>query len=101
MLSNDLYHDHHVVQCFVEIAVKHPQSVRKLKIEQLHEWMDGCLSQYKCKEGVLDMFVSHNISNAQSDFGFPRYRNYFGSEHGKGECDGITGNAKLTLERKL
>ena len=95
MLSNDLDHDHHAVQCFVEIAVKHLQSVRKLKIEQLHEWMDGCPSQYKCKEGVSD------ISHAQSDFGFPRYQNYFGSEHGKGESDGVTGNMKSTLEMAI
>ena len=79
----------------MKVAVDHLRSVCQLTIEHIHEWMDGCPSQYKAKESAAD------VSHSSADFGFTRTRNFFGSEHGKGESDGATGNLKSNLEMAI
>ena len=39
-----------------------------------------------------------DLSYTESDFGCKMIRNYYGSEHGKGESDGITGTIKTSIE---
>ena len=44
-------------------------------------WSDGCAAQYKGKKTFYYL----------DEYSVPVERHYFGSEHGKNECDGITG----------
>ena len=92
MLSDFLDHDHHAMQHFFNIAVKHLCTTRQLNIECVHEWMDGCAAQYKSGKGAII------VSCSQSDYGFNRRINFFGSEHGKGESAGVTVNVKCSID---
>ena len=82
-ISNDLQHDHHSVHAFQVEAFKHLTEVRHLKPRHWIQWTDGCSAQYKSKGPFADLAMS------SEDFpGVAVERNYFGSRHGKGPCDG-------------
>ena len=51
------------------------------KWEKIYLWSDGCAAQYKGKKTFFYL----------DEYRVPVERHYFGSEHGKNECDGITG----------
>ena len=48
-------------------------------------WSDGCSAQYKGKHSFYFL----------SEYRVQVERNFFGSEHGKNECDGITGQISI------
>ena len=92
MLSDDLAHDHHAVHKFKEMAIHHLRTVQDVQIDEIHEWSDGCAGHYKSVKCMVD------LSYTESDFGCKMIRNYYGSEHGKGDSDGITGTIKTSIE---
>lgn len=85
-LSDITKHDphivHHMTQDCIDILSKmHPNE----KWEKMYLWSDGCSSQYKGKNSFYYL----------DKFKVPVERNFFGSEHGKNECDAITGNISI------
>lgn len=55
-------------------------------VETMHEWTDGCATQYKSRHCLSD------ISMFFEDFGFRTIRNYFETSHTKGPQDGAGAN---------
>ena len=57
------------------------QKFPEVKLSKVYLWSDGCASQYKGKTSFFFL----------DQFEIPIERNFFGSEHGKGESDAETG----------
>ena len=97
-LSTDLTHDAHGVQHFESITIKTLQRLG-VHIEKAIHFSDGAGSQYKGRTNFVD------ISFGIEDLRITRERHYFGSRHGKGECDGEIGVLKsvalLAVRRRL
>ena len=87
VISPDIKHDNDSVhECRALIAgylkqINYPITV-------MHEWTDGCSSQYKSCHCMGD------VSNSKMDFGFLTIRNYFETSHAKGPQDGAGANLK-------
>lgn len=80
-LSDDIGHDHHAVEHFLQIAINHLVHDLKISVSKICIFSDGCASQYKGKGNFVDISLAS----------IPTERNYYGSEHGKGEGDGEIG----------
>ena len=65
------------VDCINEISRLYPD----IRWRKFYLWSDGCASQYKGKHSFYYL-DKYNVSVE---------RHFFGSEHGKGECDSETG----------
>ena len=88
-ISDDKVHDYHAVQQFVSLAMQHLQHHRHLNVQRVIQWTDGCASQYKSKGPFSD------ISHSTTDLGCTQLeRHFFGSRHGKGPSDGMSGIIK-------
>ena len=88
-ISDDKVHDFHAVQTFVCLAMEHLRGRRQLNVQRVIQWTDGCASQYKSKGPFSD------ISHATSDLDCAQFeRHFFGSRHGKGPSDGMSGLIK-------
>ncbi|XP_072025409.1 uncharacterized protein [Amphiura filiformis] len=95
-ISEDLGHDFHAVHHFEEVAVKHLKESRGLPLEHIVEYTDGCGCQYKSRGPFGD------ISYATEDYGVDDFeRLYFGSRHGKGPSDGVSGVVKSAVRRAV
>ena len=59
--------------------------------KKMYLWSDGCSAQYKSKTSFyfLDKYT------------LPIERNFFGSEHGKNECDGFTGTISVKYDNAV
>ena len=76
--KHDAHMVHYMTQDGIDILSKlHPNE----KFEKIYLWSDGCAAQYKGKKTFFYL----------DEYSVPVERHYFGSEHGKNECDGITG----------
>ncbi|ESO85587.1 hypothetical protein LOTGIDRAFT_155075 [Lottia gigantea] len=96
IISDDMQHDAHAVRCFVETAVCHLINVRGLNPQRLIKFSDGCSSQYKSKTPFVD------LSFAAEDLEIPIVEHhYFGSRHGKNQCDGEGGVVKNAATRAV
>lgn len=79
-LTDDTTHDYHAVDHFLEKSVQHLKETA-IPFSKLIVFSDGCAAQYKGKGSFADL----SLKNIQIE------RNYFGSDHGKSECDGELG----------
>ena len=57
-------------------------------ISILHEWTDGCSTQYKSRHCMGD------VAHSSADYGYVMIRNYFETSHVKGPQDGAGANLK-------
>ena len=80
-LSDIKQHDAHMVNYITSDCIKYLSDKFELKLKKLYLWSDGCTSQYKGKTSFYYL-ANYNIEIE---------RNFFGSEHGKNESDGVTG----------
>ncbi|XP_014676865.1 PREDICTED: uncharacterized protein LOC106816757 [Priapulus caudatus] len=87
-LSSDKIHDAHAVKAFLVEANRHLREKRHLNLKHEVQFTDGCSSQYKSR------LPFRHISEAVALFGVPITRCFFGSRHGKGPSDGVTGVVK-------
>ena len=81
-ISNDLHHDHHLVNMFQKKVAQHLTQTRKLPLQTLHRYSDGCACQYKSKGPFSD------VSYSTEDFAFKIQHHFYGTRHGKGASDG-------------
>jgi len=79
-LSDDNTHDYHAVDHFFKKSVEHLKE-KGISFSKLIVFSDGCASQYKGKGSFADLSLSNMLIE----------RNFFGSDHGKSECDGEVG----------
>ena len=87
-LSDITKHDAHIVFYMTKDCIEYmTKTFSDIKWQTFYIWSDGCTSQYKGRTSFyyLDKF--------QVDV----QRNFFGSEHGKGESDGETGKISRQL----
>ncbi|XP_062593374.1 uncharacterized protein LOC134254851 [Saccostrea cucullata] len=80
-ISDDLTHDHHGVQHFVEIGIKRLLEESEGNITHVLQFSDGTPTQYKNKINFV------NCSFSEEDFGVKTEKHFFASRHGKGPCD--------------
>ncbi|XP_033122022.1 uncharacterized protein LOC117121038 [Anneissia japonica] len=85
--------DSHAVAEFVTRAVTHLGEERGLSVCRIIQFTDGCSAQYKSKTQFFD------ISQAMPDLNTTMERDFFGSCHGKGPCDGEGGVIKNSARR--
>ena len=57
-------------------------------MKTMHEWTDGCSTQYKSRHCMGD------VAQSFSDFGYITIQNYFETSHAKGPQDGAGANLK-------
>ena len=76
-ITDDSIKDASAVKVFESEAIAIAKS--QINLHHVHEWTDGCSSQYKGKNSFFDLSVSqHNVT-----------RNFFETSHGKSVCDGL------------
>ena len=95
VISDHLKHDGHAVQHFTTLAMTHLRGARGVTVNRLVEFTDGCAGQYKSKQPFCD------ITFAAVDFHVARERHYFGSRHGKGPSDRVSGVVKSAVRRAV
>ena len=79
-LSDDNNHDYQAVDHFFKNSVEYLEG-EGIAFSKLVVFSDGCTSQYKGKGSFADLSLKT----------IPIERNFFGSDHGKSECDGEVG----------
>ena len=94
-VSDDLTHDFHAVNTFQVQAVKYLRETRNLHFDNIKEFSDGCVQQFKSRNTFNDISYSHE------DFGVERERNFFSSNHGKSECDSAGGVFKVSTKKAV
>ena len=86
-LSDITKHDAHFVHYITKDCIEYlTNHYPEIKLQKVIIWSDGCASQYK---GKISFFYLNQLQAI-----FPSLeiqRNYYGSEHGKGESDAETG----------
>ncbi|GFO27538.1 (S)-beta-bisabolene synthase [Plakobranchus ocellatus] len=87
--SDDIGHDYHAVHCYTQKMVEMLQN--ETPVREVIIWSDGAASQYKGRGSFADLSL----------YPFPVQRNFFGSEHGKGEADGETGRFSQAMARAV
>ena len=95
IISNDLKHDAHAVDHFQKLALEHLREKRGRCVNTLVEFTDGCAAQYKSKMPFAD------ISFSQQELDVNIERHFFGSRHGKGPSDGVSGVVKSAVRRAV
>ncbi|XP_014673342.1 PREDICTED: uncharacterized protein LOC106813660 [Priapulus caudatus] len=75
------------------LTLKHLREKRGVIISKVVEFTDGCAGQYKSKIPFAD------ISFSLKDLQVERERHFFGSQHGKGPSDGVSGVVKSAVRR--
>ena len=90
IFSEDILHDYHAAHYFVN---KSRNMLREVlpDPEVRVTWSDGCSAQYKSCGPFADL----GFQVVQCS------RNYFGSEHGKNDCDGEIGVVNKALDRAI
>ncbi|XP_070549459.1 RE1-silencing transcription factor A-like [Ptychodera flava] len=94
-VSDDLNHDSHAVHVFTGIVNTHMKDRRNLDMQKMIIFSDGCAAQYKSRTPFAD------VSFAKEDMNCTLERNFFGSRHGKGPCDGEGGVVKAAITRAV
>ena len=91
VFSDDNLHDYHAVEHYSNMVLTHLQSQISNRILVNVIFSDGCSSQYKSAGPFADLsFKTLKTS-----------RNFYGSEHGKGDCDGEIGVVNRALDRAI
>jgi hypothetical protein len=91
VISDDHVHDFHAVHHFGRIVDDHIAEKCGTSPEKKVIFSDGCSAKYKSKGPFADL----SLDAAHID------RNYFGSEHGKGDCDAEIGHINKLLDRAI
>ncbi|XP_021339567.1 uncharacterized protein LOC110440744, partial [Mizuhopecten yessoensis] len=87
-VSDDIQHDAHFVEACLTETLKHLEET--VLIRKIVQFTDGCSSQYKSKIPFLDISARNGMD-----------RNFFGSGHGKGPADAVSGVVKSAVTRAV
>ena len=89
-LSDDHLHDHNAVNHFLEKTLMYLKE-KEIPFKKVVVFSDGCASQYKGK----GTFAQISLKDVPIEW------NYFGSDHGKSECDGEVGSINRAVDIAL
>lgn len=92
-ISDDLKHDASSVHAYMSTVNKYLS--QKIPINHQVQFTDGCSAQYKSREPFMD------LSCGLEDYDFSVERNFFGSRHVKGPCDGLGAVIKQAARRAV
>ena len=95
IISEDLKHDGHAVQHFVNQTMLHLCNNGGVTVNKVTEFTDGCTGQYKSKLPFSD------TSFSGEDMAVKIERHHFGSCRGKGPSDGVSGVVKSAVRRAV
>jgi hypothetical protein len=88
VISNDEKHDHHFTHYVQNQIAEYLRSI-SCDVDVMHEFCDGCASQYKSRHCLGD------LSNSFREFGYRKIvRNFFETAHAKGPQDAAGGFLK-------
>ena len=91
VVSDNMTHDAKAVKEYTSEVLKFLDVNRGVTVNKVIQFSDGCASQYKSKLPFQHI----------SEMGMPVTRNFFGSRHGKGPCDGIAAVIKTAATRAV
>ena len=106
VISNDRRHNNQWVQHAMEEAIKFFASRMEednVKLTHLHIWTDGCGGQFKNKwqllwlTNLLETIFLFTMTGVEIVLEAVHH-NFFGSNHGKGVCDGLGATVKTILK---
>ena len=88
VISPDLQHDHNFTKCVQQQIKQYLDSI-SYDVNVMHEFTDGCSSQYKSRHCLGD------LSFATTEYGYKVFhRNFFETSHAKGPQDAAGGFIK-------
>lgn len=90
-ISEETKHDADLAITFENKAIEILEK-KGVKVEEIHEWTDGCAAQYKGKKAFADISLRKNPTVT---------RNYFETSHGKNVCDGLGATVKNACYRAV
>ena len=88
-ILDDLLHDSYAVQHIRTLIHNYLTNEIKYPVKFLHEFTDGCGTQYKSKP-----CMGSHVLLSNKDFGYFTKRNYFETSHAKGEQDAAGAHIK-------
>lgn len=88
-ISNDFKHDSNLVRVFEDKAMG--IIMKKIDVESVKQWTDGCAAQYKSKVGFSYL----------SQRKYKLSRIFFETSHGKNVCDGLGAIVKNSCYRAM
>lgn len=88
-ITSDLTHDAHSVHAMKLAFSQHLKS-KGLTFEHSVAFSDGCAAQFKSK---LPFYYP---MNSKKDLGYTSQRCFFGTRHGKSQCDSLGGLVKTS-----
>ena len=89
-VTPDLSHDPWAIYTFETTAISVLKE-RGIRVKRIFEFTDNCAGQYKSRRVFLML----------SKWQIPIHRNYFGSMHGKGPSDGVSGRLAKLMEKAV
>ena len=91
-LTDDIIHDYHAVNTFLQMSLNFKE-LDMTRISRIVVFSDSCSAQYnyKSKGPMADLSLSP----------IPMDHSFFGSEHGKSECDSETGVINLATDKAI
>lgn len=90
-ISEETKHDADLAITFENKAIEILKK-KGVKVEEIHEWTDGCAAQYKGNKAFADISLRNKPSVTQ---------NYFETSHGKSVCDGLSATVKNACYRAV
>ena len=85
---DDHKHDNFAVHHIKTLIHNYLKDKVKYKVKFLHEFTDGCSSQYKSK------YCMNDIAKSFKPFGYDTQRNFFETAHAKGKQDAVGSHTK-------
>lgn len=92
VISEDNNHDYHAVAHFENLVDLHIADRLNKKPQHKIVFSDGCSAQYKSKGPFADLSLQSSLRIN---------RNFFGSEHGKSDCDAEIGILNRNVDRAI
>ena len=90
-ISDETKHDSGLALAFENKAVEMLKN-KDVKVEKIHQWTDGCATQYKGKKAFADTSLRKQPKVT---------RNCFETSHGKNVCDGLGATVKNACYRAV
>lgn len=94
LCSADLTHDKNAIYFYNKFIINHLKGIG-LPMKHVHNWSDGPSSQFK------NQYNFTNLLFHKEDYGVKADWNLFATSHGKGENDGVGGDVKNSVWRKV
>ena len=93
-ITSDLTHDAHSVHAMKLAFSQHLKS-KELTFEHSVAFSDGCAAQFKSK------LPFYYLMNSKKDLGYTSQRCFFGTRHGKSQCDSLGGLVKTSATKHV